>query len=755
MIGGITYRTFPGTPAARLGEIAFCAVAQTLQVWGQEQGGAVQGGGRTAGACRGAGRSKCGILTHAGAPGPPPPPQVTGYGTRLMNWTKVLPALCALWLAGWRAGWRAAWRGAAGGRRAHLRTPPPPPPPLPAPAQHFARQQDGLEYFLTYADNNAVGYFAKQSFTKTVTLEKDKVRRRRAAHMTCGGASCARARACVGCVLEEGWGLHGAGRLCALAAAHASCPRHPLAFVLLYSLQWFGFIKDYDGGTLMECRIHPTLPYAAFPGALHDALGGWAWQAAALCGPGAARIIPAVHPRRAPCAPGHTPALPPHQRTPPADMLAQQRGALEREVKRYTTGHVVHPGLPHWEQGGGPMPVEEIPGAAAGGGEEVGALAGWVWAWPLAAAPARLARAPPTPRAAHAGVVGAGWTHAAGMLHRGYQIAMGGQILDPTEVRALGVVERVCLACRWRPACTGAAGPDSAPPCPPHTLHAPRTLHTPFSVSLVFLPQDNLHAFMGMLLKKAQRHADAGPFLRPVPPADVPDYYTIIIVRAAWGCALAALLRQAGSALAALFSRRVSCTVRPPPAPHHTLTTAPSPCPLPHRTPWTWARWRRAWPPAPSTSPSTCLPPTFTRWSKTARCGRGRGLACARRRCRQQAVTAAPRPPPHEPPPTCCSASCTTAPPTLTSWPPVASTTRCVRPRRGCRGCLPAAACAAVPLPLAQRGADPWRTPSLTAHPHLTTTHHKPATPTTQFWGVMRSSILPSLDAAGIIEPKL
>jgi hypothetical protein len=35
---------------------------------------------------------------------------------------------------------------------------------------------------------------------------------------------------------------------------------------------------------------------------------------------------------------------------------------------------------------------------------------------------------------------------------------------------------------------------------------------------------------MGMLLKKAQRHADAGPFLQPVSGADVPDYYTIIIV---------------------------------------------------------------------------------------------------------------------------------------------------------------------------------------------------------------------------------
>ena len=34
---------------------------------------------------------------------------------------------------------------------------------------------DGLEAFLTYADNNAVGYFSKQQFTKTITLEKEKV----------------------------------------------------------------------------------------------------------------------------------------------------------------------------------------------------------------------------------------------------------------------------------------------------------------------------------------------------------------------------------------------------------------------------------------------------------------------------------------------------------------------------------------------------------------------------------------------------
>lgn len=37
-----------------------------------------------------------------------------------------------------------------------------------------------------------------------------------------------------------------------------------------------------------------------------------------------------------------------------------------------------------------------------------------------------------------AGVVEAGWSHAAGMLYKEYQIAMNGQILDPTEVRKWG-----------------------------------------------------------------------------------------------------------------------------------------------------------------------------------------------------------------------------------------------------------------------------------------------------------------------------
>ncbi|KAG6429127.1 hypothetical protein SASPL_107166 [Salvia splendens] len=63
--------------------------------------------------------------------------------------------------------------------------------------QH-AREMDGLTHFLTYADNNAVGYFVKQGFTKEIYLDKER---------------------------------------------------------------WQGYIKDYDGGILMECHIDPKLPY--------------------------------------------------------------------------------------------------------------------------------------------------------------------------------------------------------------------------------------------------------------------------------------------------------------------------------------------------------------------------------------------------------------------------------------------------------------------------------------------------------------
>ena len=71
-------------------------------------------------------------------------------------------------------------------------------------AKEYAKGEDGggLTHFLTYADNAAVGYFAKQGFTKEITLDKEV---------------------------------------------------------------WQGYIKDYDGGTLMECVLRHEVSYTEFP----------------------------------------------------------------------------------------------------------------------------------------------------------------------------------------------------------------------------------------------------------------------------------------------------------------------------------------------------------------------------------------------------------------------------------------------------------------------------------------------------------
>ena len=41
--------------------------------------------------------------------------------------------------------------------------------------QEYAVRNDNMECFLTYADNNAVGYFAKQGFTKEITFDRERV----------------------------------------------------------------------------------------------------------------------------------------------------------------------------------------------------------------------------------------------------------------------------------------------------------------------------------------------------------------------------------------------------------------------------------------------------------------------------------------------------------------------------------------------------------------------------------------------------
>ena len=60
----------------------------------------------------------------------------------------------------------------------------------------------GIEYFITYADNYAIGYFKKQGFTKSISMPKGRYQ---------------------------------------------------------------GLIKDYDGGTMMECYVHPSIDFTRVP----------------------------------------------------------------------------------------------------------------------------------------------------------------------------------------------------------------------------------------------------------------------------------------------------------------------------------------------------------------------------------------------------------------------------------------------------------------------------------------------------------
>eukprot|EP00584_Thalassiosira_punctigera_P006388 CAMPEP_0172531646 /NCGR_PEP_ID=MMETSP1067-20121228/4963_1 /TAXON_ID=265564 ORGANISM="Thalassiosira punctigera, Strain Tpunct2005C2" /NCGR_SAMPLE_ID=MMETSP1067 /ASSEMBLY_ACC=CAM_ASM_000444 /LENGTH=473 /DNA_ID=CAMNT_0013316045 /DNA_START=34 /DNA_END=1455 /DNA_ORIENTATION=+ len=61
---------------------------------------------------------------------------------------------------------------------------------------------EGIEYFITYADNYAIGYFKKQGFTKAVQMPRGRYQ---------------------------------------------------------------GLIKDYDGGTIMECYVHPSIDFTRVP----------------------------------------------------------------------------------------------------------------------------------------------------------------------------------------------------------------------------------------------------------------------------------------------------------------------------------------------------------------------------------------------------------------------------------------------------------------------------------------------------------
>jgi len=67
--------------------------------------------------------------------------------------------------------------------------------------KEYAKEKENMTHLITFADNNAVGYFQKQGFTKEIMMEREK---------------------------------------------------------------WFGYIKEYDGGTIMECQLDGHVSYVDF-----------------------------------------------------------------------------------------------------------------------------------------------------------------------------------------------------------------------------------------------------------------------------------------------------------------------------------------------------------------------------------------------------------------------------------------------------------------------------------------------------------
>jgi histone acetyltransferase len=106
-----------------------------------------------------------------------------------------------------------------------------------------------MMHFLTYADNYAVGYFKKQGFSKDITLQRSK---------------------------------------------------------------WAGYIKDYEGGTIMQCTMLPKVNYLET-----------------------------------------------------RELITQQREAVMTKIREISQSHIVHPGLPQFLNfNGGEIEVDykDVPG---------------------------------------------------------------------------------------------------------------------------------------------------------------------------------------------------------------------------------------------------------------------------------------------------------------------------------------------------------------------------------------------------------
>ena len=114
---------------------------------------------------------------------------------------------------------------------------------------HIRRTYPDMMHFLTYADNFAVGYFKKQGFSKNITLDR---------------------------------------------------------------AIWAGYIKDYEGGTIMQCRMLRKVDYLATK-----------------------------------------------------EIVAQQREAILAKIRQMSKSHIVYEGLPQFQDGKGEGLVidpKDVPG---------------------------------------------------------------------------------------------------------------------------------------------------------------------------------------------------------------------------------------------------------------------------------------------------------------------------------------------------------------------------------------------------------
>lgn len=113
---------------------------------------------------------------------------------------------------------------------------------------HIRKAYPDMMDFLTYADNYAVGYFRKQGFSKEITLERSR---------------------------------------------------------------WAGYIKDYEGGTIMQCTMLPKVDY-----------------------------------------------------TQTRDIIAMQREAILEKIRERSRSHIVYPGIDPdtWDKFNGPLDPKQIPG---------------------------------------------------------------------------------------------------------------------------------------------------------------------------------------------------------------------------------------------------------------------------------------------------------------------------------------------------------------------------------------------------------